>query len=166
VKTVQLAEIEPTQIGDVLWKPIRSELGVEAFGINAYVARGAGDPLFDEHDETEGGAGAQRHEELYLVLSGRATFTANAQEVDAPAGAIVFFEDPAERRAARAAEPDTTVIAIGGPVGEAYKVAPWEYWFRVKRARERGRADEARAIAEEGLACHPDDARLQQLVRA
>jgi mannose-6-phosphate isomerase-like protein (cupin superfamily) len=165
VKTVQLAEIEPTRIGDVLWKPIRSELGVEAFGINAYVAHHAGDPLFDEHDETEGGAGTQRHEELYLVVSGRATFTADAREVNAPAGTIVFFKDPAERRAARAAEPNTTVIAIGAPVGEGYEVAPWEYWFRAKRARDRGHADEARVIAEEGLSRHPSDSRLQRLVR-
>ncbi len=164
VKTVHLDDIEPTPLGDSLWKPIRSTLGVRAFGINAYVASGAGDRLFDEHDETEAGAGRQRHEELYLVLSGRATFTAEGAEVDAPAGTIVFFDDPAERRSARAAEAETTIVAIGGPVGEAYEVAPWEYWFRARAAELRGRPDEARAIAAEGLARYPDDATLRRLV--
>jgi hypothetical protein len=75
VKIVHLDEIEPTPIGESLWKPIRSTLGIEAFGVNAYVGGLAGAALFDEHDETEAGAGSQRHQELYVVLAGRATFT-------------------------------------------------------------------------------------------
>jgi hypothetical protein len=164
VKTIHLDEIDPTPIGDSLWKPVRSTLGISAFGINAYVAAAAGDVLFDEHDETESGAGGQRHEELYVVASGRATFSAAGQELDAPAGQLVFFDDPAERRAARAAEPGTMLLAIGGPVGEGYEVAPWEYWFRAERARARGSATEARTIAEEGLARYPDDGRLRRLL--
>ncbi|MDP8910697.1 MAG: hypothetical protein M3M94_01365, partial [Actinomycetota bacterium] len=100
MKTIHLDEIEPTPIGDALWKPIRSTLGIAAFGINAYVARNSGDTVFDEHDETEAGAGNQRHQELYVVLSGRATFTVGGRDVDAPVGTLVFFEDPAERRGA------------------------------------------------------------------
>jgi hypothetical protein len=164
VKTIHLDEIDATRIGSSLWKPIRSTLGILAFGINAYVAERAGDTLFDEHDETETGAGGQRHEELYFVASGRATFYAGDEELDAPAGRLVFFDDPAERREARAAEPATTVLAIGGPVGEAYEVAPWEYWFRAERARLRGDSTEARRIAEEGLARHPHDNRLRRLL--
>ncbi len=163
MKTVHLDDIESTPFGESLWRPIRSTLGVEAFGINAYTARSAGDRLFEEHDETEAGAGRQRHEELYLVLSGRATFTGEGAEVDAPAGTLVFFDDPAERRGARAAEAETTILAIGGPVGEAYEVAPWEYWFRARAAHHRGRPDEARAIAAEGLGRYPDDATLRRL---
>ena len=162
VKTIHLDEIEPTRVGDSLWKPIRSTLGINAFGINAYVAERAGDTLFDEHDETEAGAGRQCHEELYLVLSGRATFTVDGRELDARAGTFVFLGDAAERRGARAAEPQTTVLAIGAPVDEGYEVAPWEYWFRLQRAHEHGRPEEARAIAEEGLARYPDDARLRR----
>jgi hypothetical protein len=164
VKTIHLDEIEPTRIGETLWKPVRSTLGIRAFGINAYTATAAGDVLFDEHDETESGAGEQRHEELYFVVSGRATFSASGKELDAPAGRLVFFEDPAERRAARAAEPRTTVLAIGGPVGEGYEIAPWEYWFRAERARALGNIPESRTIVREGLARYPDDARLRRLV--
>lgn len=161
MKIVHLDEIEPTPIGESLWKPIRSTLGVEAFGVNAYVCQRAAATVFDEHDETEAGAGSQRHQELYVVLAGRATFTASGREVDAPVGTLVFLDDPAERRAARAAEPGTIVLAIGGPVGERYEVPPWEYWFRVRRARALGDLERARAIAEEGLTRYPDDPTLR-----
>jgi hypothetical protein len=163
VKTVHLEEIEPTPIGEALWKPIRSTLGIQSFGVNAYVAERAGATLFDEHDETEAGAGPQRHQELYVVLAGRATFTVSGRVVDAPAGTLVFLDDPAERRAARAADAGTSVLAIGAPVGEAYEVAPWEYWFRVHRARALGDHEQARAIADEGLARFPEDATLKKL---
>ena len=160
MKAIHLDEIEPTRIGESWWTPVRATLGIEAFGINAYVANDAGQILFDEHDETEAGAGRQRHEELYVVVSGRATFTGSHGEIDARAGMLVFVREPAERRGARATEPGTTVLAIGGPVGEGYEVPPWEYWFRVRRALDLGRASEARAIAEEGLSRYPHEARL------
>lgn len=134
MKTLHLDEIEPTRIGDVSWKPIRSTMGIEAFGVNAYAAEAAGAPLFDEHDETEAGAGEQRHQELYVVLSGRAVFTCGGRDVDAPTGTLVFLDDPAEPRGARAAEDGTTVLVIGAPVGEPYRVAPWESWFLARRA--------------------------------
>jgi hypothetical protein len=129
VKTLRLDDVDPTLIDGTLWKPIRSTLGVRAFGVNAYTARAAGDRLFNEHDETESFAGRQRHEELYVVLEGRATFTVDGEEVDAPALTLVFVENPAARRGAVAAAPGTTVLAIGGPVGEAYEPGLWEERF-------------------------------------
>jgi hypothetical protein len=129
VKTLRLDEVEPTLIDGTLWKPIRSTLGIRAFGINAYAAEHAGDRLFNEHDETESFAGRQQHEELYVVLEGRATFTVDGEEVDAPARTLVFVESPASRRGAVAAEPGTSVLALGGPVGEAYEPGPWEERF-------------------------------------
>ena len=164
MKVAHLDEIRGTQIDQAIWKPIRSTLGVQAFGINAYVCKAAGATLFDEHDETEAGAGSQRHEELYFVLAGQATLTVDGEEIDAPAGTFVFVEDPTARRGGVATESNTLVLAIGGPVGESYEVAPWEYWFRVRAARERGDAGEARAIAGEGLARYPDDQRLRREV--
>jgi hypothetical protein len=118
-----------------LWKPIRSTLGIRAFGINAYVAKRAGDRLFNEHDETEDLAGTQRHQELYIVFEGRATFTVDGEEVDAPAGTLVFVGDPCSRRSAVAAADDTMVLALGGPVGEPYQPPPWEEIFLRERAR-------------------------------
>jgi quercetin dioxygenase-like cupin family protein len=158
VRSIRLDEISGGR-----WKPIRSTLGIRAFGVNAVVGD-AGQQLIPEHDETEAGAGSQRHEELYVVLSGRATFVCGGQTLEAPTGTLVFIEDPAERRAATAEEDGTAVLAVGGPVGEPYRVAPWEYWFRVRAAREQGGADDAEAILAEGLAAYPDDPTLRRLI--
>jgi len=136
VKTLRLDDVEPTRILGTHWKPIRSTLGIRAFGINAYTAEHAGDRLFNEHDETESFAGRQRHEELYVVLEGRAAFTVDGEDVDAPPGTIVFVEDPSSRRAAAATEGGTTVLAIGGPVGKAYEPGPWKERF-LSEVRER-----------------------------
>jgi len=106
------------------WFPIRIELGIGAFGVNAWRATEAGQELIEEHDEVGGGAG--RHEELYLVLSGRATFTVDGETVDAPAGKLVFVGDPTLKRAARAEEPSTTILVAGGKRGEAFSISPWE----------------------------------------
>src|SRR3954471_18967277 len=84
-------------------KPVRRHLGIEAFGANARVARAAGEVLVMPHDERAGGPfGTDGHEELYVVLRGRATFTVDGRDVDAPAGTLVFVRDPAlERSSAR-----------------------------------------------------------------
>jgi hypothetical protein len=157
MRSIHLDDIEGPR-----WKPIRSTLGIRAFGINAYVAD-AGEELFAEHDETEAGAGRQRHEELYVVLAGRAIFTVGGRDLDAPAGTLVFLDDAAERRRADAVAAQTMVLAIGGPVGEGYEVAPWEYWFRARAARERGLEADAAAIVAEGLASYPNDPTLENL---
>lgn len=159
MKVVQLDEIEPARLEGSRWKPIRSTLGIRAFGINATVAD-AGEQLIPEHVEVGGLAGRQRHEELYLVVSGRARFFGADREVDSPAGTLVFFDDPLEPRSARAVEDATTVIAVGAPVGEAYEVAPWEYWFRAQRAKLDGNQAEALALAKECVERYPDAARL------
>jgi tetratricopeptide (TPR) repeat protein len=102
------------------WSPIRRELDVQAFGINAWTA-GAGERLIPEHDEVPSG-----HEELYVVTAGRATFTVGGDEIDAPAGTVVFVRDPAAQREAWATEDGTTVLVIGGPAGQAYRPRSWE----------------------------------------
>jgi len=127
VHSVKLADIPTAGGGDSggpLWQPIRHHLGVHAFGINAWVAREAGDEVIEDHVEAKDSP--SRHEELYFVVSGRATFTVDGEKVDAPAGTLVFVPDPESRRQAVAAEADTTVLALGGPPGEAYTVSEWE----------------------------------------
>src|SRR3954469_7459916 len=85
-------------------KPVRRHLGIEAFGANARIARAAGDVLGVADDERANGPfGTDGHEELYVVLRGRATFTVDGREVDAPAGTLVFVRDPALERSAVAA---------------------------------------------------------------
>ena len=60
--------------------------------------RRSGELVIEEHDETGGGAGG--HEELYVVIAGRATFTLDGESLDAPAGTLVFISDPSVKRKA------------------------------------------------------------------
>ena len=83
-----------------------------------------GEVLTSEHSETE--EAGTRHEELFYVAQGRATFVVDGEEVDAPAGTFVYVRDPDVHRGAVAREPGTVVFVAGGAPGEAYEVSPWE----------------------------------------
>jgi hypothetical protein len=146
VKTLRLDGVDGIPVfGTLVWKPIRKTLGVTAFGINAYAAANVGDEVVEEHDET-----ALGHEEIYVVVAGRATFTVDGEEVDATAGTLVYLDDPRQTRRAIAAEAGTTVLAIGGVPGK-HDVSPWEYFFPALPAVEAGDYDTARRILEDGL---------------
>jgi hypothetical protein len=127
-ETIHLSDIpEPEyepEPGDPYWRPIRIHFGIQAFGTNAYVARAAGDQIIVEHAEAE--ESGTRHEELYVVVSGHATFTVDGEDVDAPAGTLLYVSDPGSRRGAVAHEAGTTVLCFGGTPGEAFSVSPWE----------------------------------------
>jgi hypothetical protein len=153
MRTVRIDEIEPIPVveGKLSWRPVRRTLGIQAFGINAYTAD-AGELVVEEHDET--GHGAGHHEELYVVFSGHATFTVDGEEIDAPPGTLVFVDDPNERRGAVATEDGTTVLAVGGARGEAYRVSPWEYAFASTPAWRRQDWDEVEGLLREGLEAH------------
>jgi hypothetical protein len=123
---VHIDELELIPVGDqgLQWRPIRSRFGIRAFGTNAYTAD-VGNEIVEEHTE-----GSNQHEEMYVVLSGRAAFTLDGEEVDAPAGTIVHLPDPSVRRKAVAAEPETRVLAVGAPRGKAFEPSAWELGFR------------------------------------
>jgi hypothetical protein len=140
------------------WRPIRRALGITAFGVNAYTAENAGDPLIEHHDERSAGAG--RHEELYVVLSGRATFTVDGVQLDAPTGALLRVAPGTEREAVAAAR-DTTVLVIGGRPGAASPVSPYEHWYAAEPAYQAGDYAQAIAIASEGLRDWPDHPHLR-----
>ncbi len=156
MKVVHLDQVESFFMdgAGVNWKPLRAELDVRAFGTNAYAAE-PGELVVEQH--TEGSTG---HEEMYVVIRGRARFTVGGEGFDAPAGTVVFLDDPTVQREARAEEPQTLVLAVGAKVGEAYRVTMWEYGWRAHRARTEGRWDDARAITEEGLREYPEAAPL------
>ena len=156
-QSVRLDEIEPIPVvGEtLLWRPLRRTLDVGAFGINSYIAPNAGDDVVEEHTERMYG-----HEELYLVLSGRATFTLDGETLDAPAGTAVFIRDPAVKRHARAEEPQTSVLAVGGPRGEAYRPAPWEHSFAAEKHRASGEYEAMVAEIAAGLEENPDNPSL------
>ena len=124
MRAVHLDDVKPGRPEGVDWLPLRAELGIGAFGVSAYRAN-AGELVVPRHNEAAGG-GAGVHEELYVVLSGRATFTVGGETVDAPAGTLVHLPDPTVQRKAIGEEAGTTVLAIGATRGRPFAVSPWE----------------------------------------
>ncbi len=153
MKRIHVDEIETLPAldeGSLQWKPVRHSLGIDAFGINAYHGAKEGDLVVEEH--------ADQHQELYLVLSGRARFEAAGEEFDARAGTFVLLE-PNEKRVAHALEPETVIVAVGAEA-ERFEPSPWEYAFRGWGLAKLGRFDEARRAIDEGLERYPDKPRL------
>ncbi|MGH3115306.1 MAG: hypothetical protein ACRDOP_17745 [Gaiellaceae bacterium] len=109
--------------GEAPWRAVRIAFGIGSFGVSAYVAESAGDVLTSDHDEIEDGT---RHEELFFVANGHATFRVAGETIEAPAGTFVFVRDPGLVRGATAREPGTTLLAVGGEPGKAYEVSPFE----------------------------------------
>jgi len=121
-KVARVDEIEAFDYRqDTRIQPVRHHLGITAFGTNAWTAENVGDRLFPEHDEDEG------NEELYVVVLGRARFQLGDDEVDAPAGTLVFVP-PETTRTAFAEEPGTALLAVGATRGKAYEPSGWEVW--------------------------------------
>jgi quercetin dioxygenase-like cupin family protein len=145
-----LSELESIPVGSrgLQWRPIRSHFGISAFGVNAYTAE-PGDEVVEEHTESQ-----YQHEELYIVVQGRATFTLDGEEVDAPAGTLVHLPDPAVRRTAVAVDPGTTVLALGAKRGEAFQPSPWELFFRASQFEP----EEAVRYYEENRSAYPEHA--------
>jgi mannose-6-phosphate isomerase-like protein (cupin superfamily) len=121
------------------WAPVRATLNARAFGINAYT-KPADELVVNEHDELRSG-----HEELYLVVAGRARFTVDGEEQEAGPGTFVLVE-PSSRRSALALEDPTTVVVIGGRPGEVFKPRAWETNAQVFGMFGEGRIEEARTI--------------------
>ena len=111
----------PAIPGQARWHTIRRTLGVSAFGVNAWTATADGGQIIGEHEEASGEA----HEELYIVVTGHATFTLDGEEVAAPAGTLVHVADPAVKRGA-VGEEGTTIIVVGAKPGEAFTPSTWE----------------------------------------
>jgi hypothetical protein len=139
--------------GSLTWHPVRFELGIKAFGCNAYTAAEEGQDVVEPHTENLELA----HEELYFVAAGRASFTIDGQHYDAPAGTYVFVPDPASHRHAVAAVPGTTVLSFGGP--PTFTPSAWEWAFRAAPLIKTDPA-RAREILEDGLRVYPDGAGL------
>jgi tetratricopeptide (TPR) repeat protein len=153
-RVTRIADVAAVPVAGGLFYPLRRALGVRAFGINAYSAQAAGDQLIEPHDELGSGSGAQ--EELYFIAAGHATFTVDGEEIDAPAGTLVFVPDIASQRFAVAREAGTTALVIGGPADRPLPVSPFEYWFVAEGPYLAGNFREAIAIAGEGLEQWPD----------
>jgi hypothetical protein len=118
-RTANLAEVVARKWP--YWAPIRHHFDITTFGINAWRG-GAGDSVITQHDEVESGA-----PELYVVVSGHASFTVAGEDVDAPAGTLLWVSDAAAERSATATEADTLVFSISGAApGQAYEPSGWD----------------------------------------
>jgi tetratricopeptide (TPR) repeat protein len=122
--SAQISELALTFPNNTSWAMVRAHFDIQSFGVNAYIAEQKGVELVGEHDEL--GERAGKHEELYFVSSGRAMFTVNGDEIDAPAGTFIFVRDLAAKRKAVAEESGTTIVIAGGKPGEAFTPSPWE----------------------------------------
>ncbi len=150
---VRLADLPKAEIGDHLWHPVRRALGATGFGVGAYSAVRAGDVLVGAHDEK--GLGSNRHEELYVVLAGRALFELDGREVEVGPEEFLLV-DPEVRRGARALADATSVLVIGGAPG-AVAPAPYEHWYTALTTDD---PHDAAEIAAGGLAQFPDHGQL------
>jgi quercetin dioxygenase-like cupin family protein len=151
----RIEEIPEVFTGDVGYRLVRRELGIEAFGVNAFTAD-AGAQLIEEHDEV-GTAGAG-HQELYVVVAGRARFEIDGAEHDAPAGTLVFVPDPKSHRAATATADGTVALVVGGVPGQPYAVSPWEPSTAATGLAQAGDPDAAADLMAEAAKDHPKNA--------
>jgi hypothetical protein len=151
---VHLDEIEPLawRQSDIEWLPLRAALGARLVGMSAYVAQTVGQTLIEDHIETRDGRG---HEEVYLVLSGRARFVIDEHEVDAARGTFIRVGADS-RRVATAAEPGTAVLALGGPAEFDPAASEWidraRPWLTRDPPRARGLLDELRWLRPDSAA--------------
>jgi quercetin dioxygenase-like cupin family protein len=139
--------------GQARWHTIRRTFGVSSFGVNAWTATEDGGQIIGEHEEASG----QAHEELYVVVSGRATFTLDGEEVDAPAGTLVHVADPAVKRGATGEE-GTTILVVGAKPGEAFTPSTWERSAEALRFWPTEEWDRAVEVLEGHLVDTPDHA--------
>jgi AraC-like ligand binding domain len=146
-------ELESFPVDDegLLWRPIRRRFDVRSFGVNAWSAARAGERVVEEHTERTNG-----HEEIYVVVRGRATFTLDGDEVDLPAGALVHIPDPSTRRGAIAAEDGTTVLALGAKPGAVFEPSAWEETYAAYSYRRLGDPKRATEVMRAHAEANPD----------
>jgi len=138
-----------------VWRPVRCRFGIRAFGVNAYSPLEAGAQVIEEHTESTLG-----HEEIYVVLRGRARFTVGEDEHELGPGQLVFLRDPSLRRGAVGLDADTIVLALGGKPGAAHQVSAWEAMFAAAPAARAEDWDEAIRIHEEAIREQGEDPAL------
>lgn len=149
---IHLDELESIALspGEPILRPVRRRLGFGVAGVNCWTVAAAGDTVIERHSEKQLG-----QEELYVVLDGHALFTVGSEEIDAPAGTLVFVP-PGTERTAIAVDADTTVLTIGARAGEPFTPSGWEDFTVAEGYRRQGDLARGRAAIAEALAREPD----------
>jgi hypothetical protein len=125
---VRLSDIDPDnpEITDGDFHLVRRHFGIRAFGVNG-ITGDAGDELVEPHHERDDEANrTDGHEELFAVIDGHALFSVDGEDIDAPAGTLVFVRDPRLIRSARATADGTAILAVGGRPGAPFEISRWE----------------------------------------
>ena len=118
-RVLRLSEVPETPTGEGRWQALNKPLGITTFGVNA-VAMEPGEEVDIEHDERASG-----HQEVYVVVTGRAAFRLGAERVEAGPGDIVAVGDPAETRSYSALEPGTRIVCFGAGPGAEHPYGEW-----------------------------------------
>ena len=129
---------------------------MRGFGLNAYSAAAPGDELIEDHVEGDESGG---HQELYVVLQGRARFAIDGEEVlrrgREPASSSPIRPRAGTRSATRRTRWCSPWAAIRP---RAYTVSSWEERFRARGIYEAGEPGEAVAILRAASVERPEDA--------
>ena len=95
-------------LGDGVFRKLRRELGITAFGANALVLP-PGTEWFNHFHETQ--------DELYFVHRGTAGFEVGGEEFEVGPGGACYVESTTPRRFWNAGDDDLVILAIGGKDG-------------------------------------------------
>jgi mannose-6-phosphate isomerase-like protein (cupin superfamily) len=96
------------ELGDGVFRKIRGELGITAFGANAIVLP-PGTQWFNHFHEQQ--------DELYFVHRGVAGFEVDGEEFELGPGGVCHVESTTPRRFWNAGEEELVLVAIGGKDG-------------------------------------------------
>ena len=96
------------EMGEGVFRKVRQELGVTAFGVNVLVL--APGVVARPHFHTE-------QDELYFVHAGRAGFEIDGERFEVGPGGAVHVESTTPRRFWNAGDDDLVVLALGGKDG-------------------------------------------------
>jgi mannose-6-phosphate isomerase-like protein (cupin superfamily) len=96
------------ELGDGLFRKVRRELGVAAFGVNAMVLPPGTEWFQHYHDEQD---------ELYFVHRGRAGFEIDGETFELGPGGLCHVESTTPRRFWNAGEDELILLVVGGKDG-------------------------------------------------
>ncbi|HEY9375813.1 MAG TPA: hypothetical protein VIQ02_01790, partial [Jiangellaceae bacterium] len=98
--------------------------------------------------------GSEPAEELFVVVTGRAIFEIEGEQVEATPGTLVFTGQ-GTRRTAVAAEPATTILGFDGTPGKVYDATGWELWAPLRPLYDNGEHAELTTRLEAVIAANP-----------